>query len=193
MLMLVYPFVFYVVNGIDKVFKSQGKKVAPTLRGLKWVKVSKGTVFVITLLTILFGTIFMSTPLIYDRFGVFSIPTTYNYVPSTMLYNTIPLRDVNGVVEALDWLNDHMNDHSVVLLQQSLVWWADLYFDKRHMIVYYQMDAEKALGVALKQGFNPVYMVWWNQNIGWYSITVPKSFIPIVNSDRISVFQFQST
>jgi len=195
MLMLIYPFVFYMVNGIDKVLKSQSKKVAIDLRGLKWMKVSKRTVFVISSLTISFGSIFMITPLIYDRFGVFSIPTTYNYVPSTMLYNTIPLRDVNSVVEALDWLNAHMNDRSSVLLQQALVSWADLYLDRKHMIVYYQMDVEKALAVALEQGFNPIYLVWWNQtlNIKWYGITVPKSFIPIVNSDRISVFQFQST
>jgi len=107
-----------------------------------------------------------------------------------MLYNSIPLRDVNGVVKALEWLNGQMNDRSAVLLHEALVSWADLYLDKKHVIVYYQMDVEKALWVALKHGFDPIYMVWWNQNIGWYGITVQEHFKYIFSSDRISVFLY---
>lgn len=132
----------------------------------------------------------MTTPLIFDSFGVFSIPTTYSYIPSTMLYNSIPLRDVDGVVEALEWLNGQTNDDSAVLLQQALVSWAGLYLDKKYMIVQYKMDVEKALGVALMHGFDPIYVVWWNQNIGWYGITVPEHFKYTFNSDRISVFRY---
>ena len=190
MLMLVYPFVFYAVNGIEKVLKSQSGIAVSNAKWLSWMKVTKRSVFGISLLTVLLGSIFMATPLIFDRFGVFSIPTTYSYIPSTMLYNSIPLRDVNGVVEGLEWLNGQTNDHSAVLLQQALVWWADLYLDKKYVIVYYKMDVEKALGVALMHGFDPIYVVWWNQNIGWYGITIPEHFKYIFSSDRISVFRY---
>jgi hypothetical protein len=194
MLMLVYPFVFYAVNGIEKVWKSQSGIAVSDVKWLRWMKVSKRSVFAISLLTISLGSIFMATPLIFDRFGVFSIPTTYSYIPSTMLYNSIPLRDVNGVVKALEWLNGQTNDHSAVLLQQALVWWADLYLDKKYVIVYYQMDVEKALGAALNHVFDPIYVVWWNQtqNIGWYGITVPEHFKYIFSNDRIAVFRYSA-
>jgi hypothetical protein len=192
MLMLVYPFVFYAVNGIEKVLKSQSGIVVSNVKWLRWMKVSKRGVFRILLLTISLGLIFATTPLIFDRFGVFSIPTTYWYIPSTMLYNSIPLRDVDGVVNALEWLNGQMNDHSAVLLHQALVSWADLYLDKKYVIVYYQMDIEKALEVALRHGFAPIYTIWWNQNIGWYGITVPEHFKYIFSSDRISVLQYST-
>jgi len=196
--MLVYPFVFYAVNGIEKVWKSQSGIAVSNVKWLRWMKVSKRIVFGISLLTITLGSIFMTTPLIFDRFGVSSIPTTYkaflrfSYIPSTMLYNSIPLRDVNGVVKSLEWLNGQTNDHSAVLLQQDLVWWADLYLDKKYVIVYYQMDVEKALGAALNHVFDPIYVVWRNQNIGWYGIIVPKYFIYVFSSDRISVYQYTS-
>lgn len=191
MLMLIYPFVFYAVDGAAKVLKSQSNRAVLDRKGFRWIKVSRRAVFTIVLLTVLLGSIFMSTPLIYDRFGVFSIPTTYNYVPSTMLYNTIPLRDVDSVIESLHWLNAHMNSNSTVILQQALVWWGELYLDKKNTIICYQVDVEKGLDLALERGFDQVYLIWWNQNIGWYGITVPKSFIPIASSDRISVFEFQ--
>jgi len=190
MLMLVYPFVFYAANGIEKVWKTESRFGVPHVQWLKKMKVSKRSVFGILLLTSSLGSIFISTPLFFDRFGVFSIPTTYSYIPSTMLYNSIPLRDVDGVIKALDWLNGRMNDSSAVLLQQALVLWADLYLDKRHLIIYYQMNAEKALDVALERSFSPIYMIWWNQDIGWYGVVVPKHFKYVFSSDRISVYQY---
>jgi hypothetical protein len=110
-----------------------------------------------------------------------------------MLYNTIPLRDVDSVIQSLLWLDAHMNNGSTVLLQQALVWWGELYLNRENTIICYQVDVDKGLELALERGFDQVYLVWWNPNIGWYDISVPKSFIPITSSDRISVFEFQPT
>ena len=190
MLMLVYPFTFYAVNGIERVWGSQGSSVAPGFKWMGWMKVSKRSVVGISLLTVLLGSIYMTTPLFFDKFGVFSIPTTYGYIPSTMLYNTIPLRDVEGTVKALEWLNGHMNDGSAVLLQHPFSAWADLYLDKKHVIVYYQIDVKEALRVALKHGFDPIFLVWWKESIGWYGPPPPNSFMSVFSSDRISVFKY---
>jgi len=192
MLLLVYPFTFYAVNGLAKVWGLQGSSVSPGFKWMGWMKVSKRSVVVISLSTVLLGSIYMATPLFSDRFGVFSIPTTYDYVPSTMLYNTIPLRDVKSTVEGLEWLNGRMDDGSVVLLQHPFLAWAKLYLDKNHMIVYYQVDVQEALGMALGHGFDPIYLVWWKESIGWYGPPVPSSFISVFSSDRISVFKYPS-
>jgi len=196
--MLVYPFTFYAIKAIEKVSKSKDKNVASVFRRLSWIKVSRKIVLGIFFLTVVFGSIIMTVPPFYDRFGVFSIPTTNSYLPSSMLYNTVPLRDVKSTVRVMEWLNENMTDGSSVLINHVFLWWADLNLDKRHMIVYFMKDVENALSVALTQGFDPVYLIWWNENyftwqnqsIGWYGLTVPTYLKYIFSSDRISVFQY---
>jgi hypothetical protein len=200
MFMLVYPLTFYAINGIEKALKSNGKYVFLVFRKLGKVKISRKTMQGMFFLTVIFGLIFMSVPPFYDRFGVFFIPTVSSYLPSTMLYNTVPLRDVKSTVRVMEWLNDNMVNGAGVLINHVFLWWADLYLDKKIMIIYFMKDLENALSVALAKGFNPIYLVWWNENyliwqdqeIGWYSITLPKYFKYIFRSDRISVFQYMS-
>jgi len=200
MFMLVYPFTFYAINGVEKILKSGGKSLAPDFKFLKWIKVTRKMVLRIFSATIVLGFIFLTLPPFFDRFGVFAIPTTITYLPSTMLYNTVPLRDVNSTVEVIQWLDENMSDSSVVLVHRAFIWWVDLYLDKKWAVVYFERDADKALGIALGRGFSPIYMVWWNedyltwqnQSIGWYGITVPKYFIYTFSSDRISVFRYST-
>jgi hypothetical protein len=101
----------------------------------------------------------------------------------------------------MGWLNDHMNDGSGVLVHYAFLRWADLYLDKKHVMVYFVNDIEGALGVALEQGFNSIYFVWWNEDfftwgdgrVGWYGFVVPKSFVSVFNVDRISVFEYSGS
>jgi len=165
---------------------------------VRWMKVSKRKTLSISFSTVFLGSLLLAMPPFFDRFGVFSIPTTNSYLPSTMLYNTVPLRDVAGTIEAIEWLNGHMNQSSTVILHYAFLWWANLYLNENQFIVYFVRDVEKALRVSLDSGFDRVYMVWWNEdyfawmnvNVGWYGVIVPKYFISVFSSDRISVFQY---
>jgi hypothetical protein len=146
-------------------------------------------VYVILFLTVLFGAFLMTVR--FSDNGVFSIPTTGIYLPSTMLQNTVPLRDVDGIVEVIDWLNQRMADGSCALFHHTFFFWGELYLDKENLIVHYVRDVEGALDVALEKGLDPVYLVWWEENIGWYrSTVVPSSFTLVFVSDRIAAFQY---
>jgi hypothetical protein len=189
MLMLVYPFTFYAVNGAGKVLGSQ-RSVAPGVSWLKWMKVSRRMTFGLLSCIGLLGSLFMTV-----RFGngggVFYIPATVTYFPTTMLHNTVPLQDTKATVEAMEWLDGRMDNGSCVLLFDAFLSWADLHLDKKNVIVHYEMDAGGALNLALGHGFNPIYLIWWNQNIGWYgSLSVPERFAPVFNVERISVFRY---
>jgi hypothetical protein len=187
MIMLVYPFTFYAVNGMEKVLTSKGTGVRPSLRWMRWMKVSTRTVYGILFLTVFFGFLLMTVRFRDD--GVFAIPTTGIYLPSTMLQNTVPLRDVGGTVDAMEWLN-RLDDDSGVLVHHAFLWWARLYLGKENMIVHFRMNVEAAFNVALGNGFNSVYLVWWNENISWYRLSVPKDFVAVFSSGRISVFEY---
>jgi len=67
-----------------------------------------------------------------------------------------------------------------------------LCLDGGHMKVYFKDDIEGAINVALEGGFAPVYLVWWNGNIGWYRLSVPEDFVDLFNSGRIAVFEHRS-
>jgi len=189
MFLLVYPFTFYAVNGIGRVLESKSGVAFPKLRWIGWMKVSRKFVGVILFLTILFGALLMTAK--FSDNGVFSIPTTGIYLPSTMLQNTVPLRDVESVVETMDWLDEHMTTGSGVLLHPAFFSWGKLCLDKENVIVNYVADVEGALSEALENGLDPVYLVWWGENIGWYrSIVVPSYFMRVFESDRIVAFQY---
>ncbi len=197
MFMLVYPFAFYATKTVEKVFRSEVGEVAP--KGwLKWMKISRKTVLATVSLTVVFGSLFIAVPPFFDRFGVFLIPTVNSYVPTTMLYSTVPLRDVESTIEAMNWLNENMNDDESVLVHQAFLWWTSLYLDPNHVVVYYQVNLEKAVETAEQYGFERIYLIWWNEpyltwldeSIDWYGFEIPKSFIPVANIDRISVFEY---
>jgi len=186
MLMLVYPFTFYAVSGVGKVLRSSGS-VAPDVSWLKWIKVSRRMMLVLLLCMGLLGSLFMTV-----RFGngggVFYIPATISYFPTTMLHNTVPLQDVEGVIDAMNWLNGHMPNGSAVLVQHPFLSWARLYLGDRNMIVYFVRDVEEALSVALEHGFRPIFLVWWGQDIGWHNLSNPVNGTNAFSSGRISVF-----
>lgn len=185
MFILVYPFTFYAANGIKRI--SESKFVNPDLKWLGWMKVSKKTMLGIVLLTISLGSLFMAVR--YGDGGVFCIPSVNSYFPSNMLQNSIPLQDVKSLVGVLKWMNERANTSSCVLVQTAFLWWADLYLNK-YTIVYFTSYVKKALNVALENGYDHVYFVWWNENIGWYNITVPKYFVPTFSYGRISAFKY---
>jgi len=200
MFMLVYPFTFYAINGVQKLSKSGGQSVISGLRWLNWMKVTRKTVLRIFSVTVVFGSLFLTLPPFFDRVGMFFIPPASPYLPSTMLYNSLPLRDVRPTVEVIGWLNEHMNDNSIVLVHRAFIWWAELYLGTKHMILYFEKDIEGALEIASKRSFDPIYMVWWNenyltwqnQNFGWYGLSVPKYFKYIFSNDRVSVLRYST-
>jgi hypothetical protein len=190
MLMLVYPFTFYAVNGVSKIVHAGGLSVSPRWKRLDWLKVSKRAAKGLLVGSFCLGLVFMACPLVSGKFGLVGLPTTVNYVPSTMQSNSLPLVDVDNTVEALEWVNSRMDGSSAFLAQDAFYWWSRLYLYNTHAIVYFKNDFGGAIETAYKHGFSTVYFVWWNTNIGWYGITVPSYFAPLKDFGRISVYSY---
>jgi len=183
MFLLVYPFTFYATNGAWKVLKLK----ANAGQIFKWMKASRKTVFGILVLTILLGTLFMVIPV---DMAVYANSNLNPYFPSTMLHNTVPLQDVTGVSKSIDWLNGHMSSHSCVIVHHAFLSWMNLYLEKAHIVVYFVNDISKAINISLEHDFHPIYFVWWNEDTGWYGLTVPSDFFSVFRSGRISVFEY---
>ena len=153
------------------------------------MRISRKSAIGISFVTVLLGSLFMTWPLISGKYGLLGASTTWKYFPSTMQSSTVPLQDTEGTVKAIEWLNRHMTDSSSVLIHDVFFYWTELYLDKNHIVVFFTNNLEAALNLALENGFNSLYFVWWNVDIGWYGLTVPNDFVSVFDSGRISVFQ----
>ena len=190
MLMLVYPFTFYAVNGISKVWRAGGSCARPIWARLNWLRISKRVAESLLVVSSCLGFVFMACPLLYGRFGVVGLPTTVNYVPSSMQSNSLPLIDVDSAVNALKWVNNRMTSSSAFLAQDAFYWWSELFLDNTHTIVFFKNDFHAAISTASAHGFGTLYFIWWNTDIGWYGITVPSGFVQLMSFDRISVYLY---
>ena len=187
MLMLVYPLTFFAVNGLWKVTKSlEGVSVS---RFLGWFKVTKKVGLGLTLVSVIAGGLFMAWPLVNGRYGVIGWGSTFKYVPSTMQSSSVPLRDTEGTIEAFEWLNTHMNSDSSLLVHDVFEFWTLLYLDESHSAILFDSDLVEASNLAVEEGFDVAYFVWWNQDIGWYNLRLSNDWVSVFDSGRISVYQ----
>ena len=187
MFLLVYPLSFYAVNGLLKVFQSVRRAVRPRFGWLRWMRVSKGTAVGLLFGMILLTSFYMGATLQSDNYVVFSIPTISRYFS---VAPTIPLQDVEGTVQVMEWLNGHMHDGSCVLVHTAFLEWANLHLDGSHTVVVYVTGIAEAMDVATGNGFSTVYLVWWGEDIGWYWVTAPSGFRPVFESGRMAAFEY---
>jgi len=185
MFMLVYPFTFYAVNGVYRLLR--GSNGAKGRVG----RFSRKAVFGALGVTVLLGSVYLATPLLMNtnQVGVFVLPYVSAHFCSAP---AVPYQDVESVSQAMTWLDENMGDNSCVLVNNVFNAWGRLYLDKSHLKVQFWNDAGLALDYALNSGFGSVYFVWWNQDIGWYDVSVPSQFVSSRDFGRISVYEFES-
>jgi hypothetical protein len=188
MMMLVLPLTFYATHGFVRILQS-GRSLAVTVWHVATVRVTTRAARRLMLASVAMGLIFITSPMFLGRAGVYVIPTTVNYLPSTMLANTIPLSDVAGTVDALEWVNTAMDENTCILAHQAFFFWARLSVDEGHTIVYFNDDIDRAIAVGVEHGPTQFFLVWWNVDIGWYGLQVPEAFVEIYRVGRISVYE----
>ncbi len=186
MFMLAYPFTFYAVYGLSKLFSKTLKEGKVNSLPMCFNK----KVAVTILLTFSLGIAYLASPIlmVYANTSVPSLTGTYLYFSNSP---TVPYQDVGDVTKAMNWLNNTMDSSSCVVLQYAYLFWGQLYLDKSHSIVTFENnDVNLAVNTALAHNFTTVYFVCWNEPIGWYNLSVPESFVSLQDFGRISVFVY---
>jgi len=189
MFMLVFPLTYYAANGFVKILQSSKAVTLPIPR-LGLLGISKRTAKGLVLMSVVSGFVFMTSPMFYGVSGVFGIPTTVVYLPTTMLCNTVPLNDVDSVIEALQWVNTTMNHNSCFLAHDAFYHWAKFSLDKSLPIVLFKDSISRAVDLAVQRGYTCFWLLWWSTNIGWYDFDVPNCFTRVFRAGRISVFEY---
>jgi hypothetical protein len=189
MLMLIVPFTYFAANGLWKITKSlEGISVS---RWLAWPKITKKVGYALLLILIILGTIFMTFPLIDGKSGLLSWSGTFKYFPSTMQSSSIPLRDIEPVTEAYEWLNNNMNKDSSLLVHDTFEFWTLLYLKRSHSAILFDNNLQVALDYAQSKGYQTIYIIWWNQDIGGYNLDLTEDWVSVQNYKRISIYENQ--
>lgn len=185
MFMLAYPFTFYAVKGA-KTLLSWLQRDCSALG--KFVRLRK-KVFGMVLATAFLGAVYLATPFLMVNvgFGIYSLCPVCRYFSSSP---TVPYQDVDGTIQAVRWLKDNMQSDSCAVLQNAFVAWARLYLESSHDVIGYMNDVDLAVDLALQNGYEHIYFVCWNENIGWYGVYVSEYFVQLQNFSRISVFEY---
>jgi len=187
MLMLVFPFTFFAVNGLWSAAKC-GKAFSVS-RFLGWLKITKKVGVGLALVSVVVGGLFMTWPLIDGKYGIIGVESTFKYVPSTMQSSSVPLRDTEDTLKAFEWLNMNMNNESSLLVHDVFEFWTLLYLNKDNVAIVFDHDLQSAANLAVDEGFDKAYFVWWNEDIDWYNLRFSGAWTSVFDSGRISVYQ----
>jgi hypothetical protein len=171
MLLLVYPFTFYAVNGIGK-FLRKSREVAGSGVGSRFFgRLRRFAVVLAVVVPVLCGLVVAGVVL-----------------PAQV--SVVPVGDFDDTVRVMEWVDGCMDDGSVLLAHFAFSWWSRLYLDGGRWRVYFLDDVVGALSLAREMGFGSVYFVWWSEEPGWFSLTVPEGFVSVFESGRLSVFEY---
>ena len=116
------------------------------------------------------------------------------YVPSSMLQNSVPLRDCEDVVTALSWVGDNLGSNGVLLTHDAFHGWALLFLNTSRIVCYGYENPEDAAREINGNSYSQLYLVWWVSGEGWHGwSTLPSCFVEVFRSNRIAVYLYNST
>ncbi len=171
MLLLVFPFSFYAVNGIEKILRFSRGSVGSVHRSSFVGKLRKIAVVLAIVVPVLSGLVFAAVAL-----------------PAQV--SVVPVGDFDDTAKVLEWVDGRMDGGSVLLVHFAFSWWSRLCLNASRWRVYFVNDVDGALSLAVQRGFSRVFLVWWNEEPSWFDLDVPGGFVSVFESGRLSVFEY---
>jgi hypothetical protein len=124
----------------------------------------------------------------FPYFGLF-----HNYVPSSMLQNSVVLGDCGDVVEALAWVNGSLGSDGVLLAHDAFCGWAFLYLNQARVMCYGYADPADVALKMVGNGHGRLFLVWWVSGEGWHGVSSLSScFVEVFRSGRIAVYEYEA-
>ena len=206
-LILVYPLLFFTVQGVDVLWQSilriKGKfrRLGP--------KIFVG-VYIFLILT-LSGYYLTTSP--DNSFSYFSEYNSYlSSIPSSMIQNPIPIQDNPSMVNCFNWLScntakdsaviEHyalydsttiyLRNHSLFsITEESSYTWSLSWSNSQNVTSMTQRMVQVANETLAIGSAKSVYTVWWINGQGWYGIpSLPAEFKVVFQSGNMAVTCF---
>lgn len=200
--LLVYPFLFFAVNGLDNIWKFSSRlkskiaKLAPKFFA---------TAFVLLIL-VFSGFYLTTTP--ENSFSYFSQNNPYLWcIPSSMLQNTVSISDNPSLFNCIQWLNQNASANSTIITHYALENFMSIYLWNLSFIsvglnttlvvtvhnetVVSDLMVNSARSILTSNSSANVYTVWWISGKGWYGIpSLPIEFREVFHSGNMAVYLY---
>jgi hypothetical protein len=182
-MMLTYPFAFYVTDALSRIKLVSWKRFKITLYKIV-------TVYLILTISILSLGFILLPPEYPLPFFNPQFSNAYVYqMPTSMLQNTLPLTDCKDTINALQWLKINMTGNSVLLSHRAFYGWTISNLNKNQVVLYEYDNPLDAAKTVNQTEHSRIYLVWWVNETGWYGQpTVSPSFHQVYNSGKIAIY-----
>ena len=170
LLLMVFPLSIYATEGVFRLAERFGKRILA--------------------LTIALNTIIAvgyANGLPYSNVSI--PPPMTAYMPNRMTYSTIELYQIDDCKVCILWLNEHVENNSVLVVEQRFFAWALMWLDERIPIAVYKADVpldDVELGDVLS-AYEHVYILWYvGEAPSWENYISSELF----SSGDIAVYEF---
>jgi len=149
MFMLVYPFTFYAVYGLFRLFRSSN------VRGKLSIRNSKRLAYVGLAVLFFLGCGYMVIPVLAntENMGIILTDVSLHFASTP----SVPYEDVEGVTNAMEWLDVNMDNNSFAVLHHALLPWGQLYLDESHVKVEFWQNVDEAVDFGSSRGFSRAF------------------------------------
>lgn len=193
--MLAFPLVFLTIEGFTTL-KSMARSRAKLFA---FISVAASFALIVSWLTAGFITKPPESPLWY--FDQQKYNRYIFFIPSSMLQNTVSIRDTDDLLKALNWLDLNIDHESVLILPKQFYGWALVSIEETARIVAFEeLSPFSPSGVedllseshkALEDNESAVYTIWWAPDHGWYGIeSLPSDFVEVERFGRLSIYLY---
>ncbi len=105
-----------------------------------------------------------SAPIFYTMFP--------QYVPSSMVQSSLPLSDYPNVVNAMLWLDSHLDSNSVLITHEAFYGWARSYLSPDKQVLNSLLGSPTS-AIDQTGSYTHVLTVWWVEGAGWFQGSFP--------------------
>jgi hypothetical protein len=183
-MLLVYPLVFYAVDGLSVLKNVRWPRFGKTVLGAGMAYLAAITV----ILSVGFMVMPAETPFPYFSAG--GLNSHIYQIPSSMLQNSVPISDCQGVEDAVQWVKGHMDQNSLLLSHRAFYGW-ELSAINAGQVLLYEYDNPAQVAGNLTGTYSNVFLIWWVDGKGWYGLpTVPSVFHEVYHSGNIAVYTY---
>jgi len=178
MFMLAIPFSFYAGEGLSLLYE--------TSRDYRTIR------FFIVLL-VLPSLIFIALPPNLSLLSLLQTEKTRQYLPSSMLSNTVPLQDIPHLLESLAFLKHIMNSSSLLITHEAFYDWALIALGS-HINVTSSIKLDPfAEAESFAGSRREIYVISWTDPLrSWHGLKQPDDEFQLVfSSGPIGIYRYR--
>ena len=112
------------------------------------------------------------------------------YVPTSMVQSSLPSSDYPNVVNAMLWVDSHLDSNSVLITQQAFYGWARSYLSPDKEVVNSFLGSPTS-AIDQTGSYTHVLTVWWVEGSGWFQGSFPVGAKLLVRFGDLAVYEYR--